>query len=606
MRVSFATQIATLFILLWFIPTCVLFFISFGYFQRNLSDKTMSFALANLNQAANNAGNSLKNYENALLQLVYNEHFLNDINDIVELPFLEALDAQSRIYGSMRAFTLYYTDIYNIMVVTDNEHLIVDRNVLTITEEYRRNFPPEITGIDVRGGEHDRWLPTRNLINHQGHSFYVLTFRQRLIDIFSNNDYGMMVISVNNNFLRDICVSSMVSDDPGENSVFIMHKDGTIITNWDRSLSGQSALEFMEAETLSATVNSADSGDFILRHVNGEQVYISAVTIHPTDWLMVSMVSRGFMTREAEAYSRFTLLTSFILLCIALLVAYIISKTAERSVQKITSAMNQAEISNLTIRIEIEEQNEFGKIAQHFNNMMETVERLMDDLRIQSKKEKEAEIRALEAQIKPHFLYNTLDSINWMAIDNNQWEISEALGSLAALFRYTTVNSNQMVLISKEEKYLEEYLRIQKMRFGSRFDYLFDIDPTIGNYYIYKMLFQPFIENSVIHAFSGMEHGGLLKVSIKSIDDDHLEFSVHDNGKGMRQEEADRLFYEGAFNTKNIGIANVIARLKVYYEEDYIVKVQSAEGEGMKLDIVFPKISFTDYSRESQNISDDF
>ena len=527
---------------------------------------------------------------------MYGKNFLADMDTMADLSFQEAFEARNDLYASMKSFTNSRPDIRNIMLATNDGLTIYDRSFDAFSQSFLQNFPPAITGIDEEGLDYRKWLPTRYLDTPARKDHYVITLRQKVINVFSNNVYGMMVVSVRSNVLRDICMGSMVSDDPGDNHLFILHPDGTIVSHWDESLSGKSALSILEQDTLDRLFAAAE-GETLTATVGGSAMLLNAEPIPAAGWLMVNAVSPAYLNREVAVFSGFAVIIAVVLLLVTLLAVSVIFRAVARSVQKIVSAMDSAGDSMFSVRVEMYGKNELRQIGDHFNYMMQTIRRLMEDLRRQmdmlreaTAKEKEAEIRALEAQINPHFLYNTLDSINWMAIENNQLEISDMLGSLAALLRYNIRNSNQLVTIGEEHRHLEEYLSIQKSRFGGSFDYLFDVELEVRRCYIHKLIFQPFIENAVLHAFSRTAHGGILRIGARCHDEDHLLFYIHDNGAGMEQQAADALFGGGG-ETSGIGVSNAISRLEAYYGEDYSIRARSAPGQGVQLDIVIPKVT---------------
>ena len=192
------------------------------------------------------------------------------------------------------------------------------------------------------------------------------------------------------------------------------------------------------------------------------------------------------------------------------------------------------------------------------------------------------------SQIQPHFIYNTLDSINWLAIENGQDEISSMLSQFAQILRYQIQKSNGIVTIQEELGYLEKYLFLQKKRFMDSFEYLIECQEAVKSCRIHKMIFQPLIENSILHGCAKLDYGGFLKIQIQELDETYLKFMIVDNGAGMEPEQARRLFSEGG-SGGSIGIANVLARLKVYYGECYSIHVDSMPGAGTSIEVVIPK-----------------
>ena len=258
-----------------------------------------------------------------------------------------------------------------------------------------------------------------------------------------------------------------------------------------------------------------------------------------------------------------------------------------------------------------------------------------------------AEITALEAQINPHFLYNTLDTINWMAIDKDECEISNAINTLATILRYAITNSNGTVTVEDETEWLKKYVYLQQVRLKNKFTSFISVDPHVREVKVHKLLLQPFVENAIIHGFRGSQEEYILKVSIegiyaeegkkagsknvagsdtsdiaavgsdagrKSSDGGYmignntlagesaengrevtgLAITISDNGVGMDEKTVDRLnsgMSVDSDDKNHIGIENAITRIRMYYGEQSKVEVSSKEGEGttILMKIVTPK-----------------
>lgn len=251
--------------------------------------------------------------------------------------------------------------------------------------------------------------------------------------------------------------------------------------------------------------------------------------------------------------------------------------------------MKEVRAGEMSAHMEMEGKNEISIIASQFNKMMKQINNQMDEIKQVSEMKKDAEIRALEAQINPHFIYNTLDSIHWLAIENGEDEISEMLSEFAQILRYQISKSNDVVEIKDEMEYLKKYLFLQKIRFMDNFEYAIDCEEGILDCHIHKMIFQPLIENAIIHGYAHIRHGGFLRIKIYHIDESRICFSITDNGRGMSQEKVGEVFGEGG-STPSIGVSNVLARLKLYYGDSYRLEVHSEENRGTSIKITIPKM----------------
>ena len=182
---------------------------------------------------------------------------------------------------------------------------------------------------------------------------------------------------------------------------------------------------------------------------------------------------------------------------ICFLIVYYISKDTDRSVKKILNAMNEANKGNLDSKVEIEGSDEFAKISGHFNEMLTEIKKSSEQERESMVREKNAEIRSLEAQINPHFLYNTLDSITWMIEDGRNDEAAFMISQLAKLFRISLSKGHTVINIRDELQHARSYMNIQKIRYKNAFSVTFDVDDSLYAFCIVKLVLQPILENAI-------------------------------------------------------------------------------------------------------------
>ena len=222
--------------------------------------------------------------------------------------------------------------------------------------------------------------------------------------------------------------------------------------------------------------------------------------------------------------------------------------------------MDQANHGDMEARIEVRGNDEFTRISEQFNYMIGKIHQSNEQEKESLVRVKNAEIKSLEAQINPHFLYNTLDAINWVALDNEEYTISKMLTSLAAILRYSIHKSNEIVEIQDELEYLKKYVYLQQQRFDYSFICTIDVEEGLRHYRIHKLMIQPLLENTLVHAFPG--NTGMAEVNIRK---EKIESSI--------------------------GVRNVITRLKLYYGGQGSFHVESWKGadrEGTRITMKIP------------------
>lgn len=230
--------------------------------------------------------------------------------------------------------------------------------------------------------------------------------------------------------------------------------------------------------------------------------------------------------------------------------------------------------------------DEIGQLNHYFDNMASEIESLINNDYKLKLDLKNMQLKALESQINPHFLYNTLDSINWRAIENEEYEISEMISCLADLLRYSITDIDGMVQVREEKQWLNKYLFLQQKRFSDKFTFIIRIPEEAEDILIHKMLLQPIIENCVVHGINEMKKDGKITVEATMEEGNRLRFVIKDNGKGIGETTLARLNRKDSKG--DIGTDNVRARLESYYGGDAFIRYYSSKTSGTVVTVEIP------------------
>lgn len=327
--------------------------------------------------------------------------------------------------------------------------------------------------------------------------------------------------------------------------------------------------------------------------VRDGNVMRTIMTLDSTGWRVigVSYLDEVNATRDRTLSS--VLLTT--LLCcagVAVLIAVIFSQIITKPVKSLIGAMRGFEehpenyrYSPAPIHIA-----ELQLISDSFGQMAWIVQSLMEKTRNEEALLRKTELKALQAQINPHFLYNTLDSIQWMCERGKNESAVRMVGALGKLFRISISRGHELIPIRDELKHVESYLIIQKYRYSDRFEYTFDVDESLGGYLCSKITLQPLVENAIYHGIEPLIDDGEIIISVKPDGDDIL-MTVSDNGVGMTAEQVEGLLKKERSDSSGIGIKNVSDRIKIYFGDSYGVKVESEPDAGTKITVRIPKIT---------------
>ena len=262
------------------------------------------------------------------------------------------------------------------------------------------------------------------------------------------------------------------------------------------------------------------------------------------------------------------------------------SRIFTRKIEELTKNMDQVNHGSREVTVSSDSEDEVGILINSFHNMMDEINRLIDEVYVNKIALKEYELKALQAQINPHFLYNTLSMMNWMAIRSNQMEISKVTLALSTFYRTALSKGEDVVTVENCIQNMQAYLEIQLTMHDNNFTVDWDIDPTIKNEKMPKLLLQPVVENAIEHGIDEKEDGDKkLFLSFRGNGDD-VEITVRDNGMGMPQEKAETLV---TYQAKGYGLKNVNDRIRLLYGEKYGIQIFSAPGEGTTVVMRFPK-----------------
>ena len=284
-----------------------------------------------------------------------------------------------------------------------------------------------------------------------------------------------------------------------------------------------------------------------------------------------------------------------LVLAAALLTSWILSRMLSRPLRGLASAMERFErdADHFSYR-PVRGTREVRELSQSFGHMVLRIQQLMSTVRQEEINLRKTELKALQAQINPHFLYNTLDSIAWMCERGRNADAVNMVHALARLFRISISRGHELIPIAKEIEHAESYLQIQKYRYKNQFTYEFDVDPECLDYYCNKITLQPIIENSINHGLDLLVEEGRIQVEVLQDGEDIL-FRVRDNGVGMSQEQVDAILEQDPEDRTGIGIRNVNDRLRIYFGAPYGLNITSELDVGTCVEIRMPKVREGEY-----------
>lgn len=326
-------------------------------------------------------------------------------------------------------------------------------------------------------------------------------------------------------------------------------------------------------------------------HRKKDNIY-NISSLDSCNWKIVGVSFNDEITQAVKSHVVVGLIFAlFFSAFMSAVIYFLLSRTVTRPVRRLVASMQKFEKQAETFEYKADMSNvaEFQTLSTSFEHMVLMIQSLVEKVHNEEIVLRKTELKALQAQINPHFLYNTLDSIQWMCEQDNSKDAVKMVGALAKLFRISISHGNEFIAISDELKHAESYLIIQSYRYKNQFTYSFDVDKSVLDCMCNKITIQPFIENAIYHGLDRMVDEGEIKIIVERRGKD-IAIIVKDNGLGMTEEQCKAVLQKGRSDSKGIGVKNVDDRLKIYFGEEYGITIDSELDVGTTVTIKIPKI----------------
>lgn len=588
-RTKLQTRLILAFLITSMIPLIVinifLYYNTSGIVRSNVDE----LAAANLDQTRSGLDIWLESYQDILFQIYMNDDIVKTVEEINEGKELSINRKQLR--RTLRG--LFYTKEYikSITIITQSGEIIFyDLLTGSMTKNsWLDNFgmtPAEIYDM-VSQDNMTHIFSTREAYTSAQDTAYLFHLGHRIIDYKKvDKQLGVVMVSVDEQMLREACSVQ----EGGSYFNFIVDREGRLVSYTQDALLGKKILDWTEEEKSRREAYR----EFLETHEGRETGNLSIYTVYDDkfQWEIVRVSDQNTVVERLKAQQRLIVVVLILSLAALTAVILLLTQSLTGSLRRLVSVMERAGMGELSARMKVDGRTprEVEVISGQFNRMLERLGDSMEKEKNAIERQKSAEIAALEAQINPHFIYNTLDTINWMAIDRDEYEISSSINALAAILRYGINQSNEIVTVRQEEEWLKQYLFLQQTRLKNTFVCEIHVDAQVKEYHIHKLLLQPFVENAILHGFEGVDRTHRLSVQIGREEND-LKIEIYDNGKGIPKqlvETMNRGEFPKCTEKNHIGMENAITRIGMYYGERAAVRIESEEDVYTRILITIP------------------
>lgn len=459
----------------------------------------------------------------------------------------------------------------------------VDRSAYILDMEQVREQEIYALAVQEKGKFLWQRLDQRPQDTYQLNHYDKIVMYREIYNLARNKKLGFLVIGSKAEPFDEICQNALRNK---EESIVVLSEYGVELVRCGN----------VEDDTVSEMVQEKSREDFGKELVKsstwkGYQIY--QCRNEDTGTIVYKMVPKVGMLDFVDTiiYTPMALLTAFLVGMYPVLI--LISNIISKPLHTLSIAMEKFKQGDFSQKVEVMTYDEVGEASACFNRMVDDIRELIDKNYVMAIRERESELDVLQAQINPHFLYNTLDSLYWKAIESDNEEMGEDIFSLSQLFRLVLSRGNGIVMVRTEAELLERYLHIQKMRFGKRLEYEIVIEEQILEEEIPKLILQPFVENAIVHGFEKVEEDFFLSITGEKRES-HMVFRIRDTGVGMSREQLETIWEkkeDRQYASQRIGryaIKNVRERLELLYHEDFQLVIESKKGEGTEVTISIP------------------
>lgn len=569
-------QILACFLLLTMLPLVQNVILSYFNDRNQILDNRDQIATMDVQQITRDLAMELSGYEAILYQL-YTDDTMADL--VVQLDqHKNTAVVRNQLRRQLRSVFWLQDYITSIMVITKGgETVFYDRlsfSAQTNVSLEALDCQPKELFDRIAAENGTTYLPTQYATYFNGHAYDLFYLGHRVVGEQINQTDAVILMGVDAALLRESLSQNWLGGDH-QKYMFLYDDDGRLIWYPDRNEIGETIpggkaglLDFV------ADTNRLDSRELVVYYRDCE----------PSGWTVVSVLDGASFTQAIDHRLVVTVLSTLLSFGAVTILMLVITGHLTRAVNDVCRTMQIVSQGDLSIRANCSRKmtSELRVIAEGLNVMADRLQELMQAQKESAEKIKNAEIAALEAQLNPHFLYNTLDTINWMAIEEEQYAISNVISALAKTMRYGIDRSNSIVTMEEEVNWLKQYLFLHQNRLKSSFHCELDIPPEVLSCRVHKLLLQPFVENAMIHGFTGEQTDCRLRVSM-GLEAQRLHVEIEDNGCGIPQAVLDSL----STNRSRIdcgkryhGMQNAINRLLLYYGDEAQVQVTSSPQQG--------------------------
>jgi len=457
--------------------------------------------------------------------------------------------------------------VNSIVISTQNDQFRIGNNLNVTISEDMKEKAVTLNGV---GAWSD--IYTADLMNSGGKTNVISYYRAINNLNMLNNNLAVEMLTINESSISSL-YGNLNTYRGGK--IFLLETNSSVISSTDKNMLGVRYSDPILTENLTAS-----NEGFFEDHTGNANDVILYYTIPEARWTLVQVIPRVDLLPLVNTVNMIIFIAIFFCLLFGLLFSLIQDVVVLKPLKNLLKGLENLHDDDFDLVLTTKSNDEIGKIV---NRLKE----LNNEVYVSKIKQREAELLALEAQINPHFLYNTLDSIRWLALKDKNYGVSEQLEALSEMFRHVLHSGEEIVTIEEEMAFINDYMFLQQAKYGKRIRLELQIDPVVHNCLIPKLVLQPLVENAVLHGLEPKLEGGVIQVIIRR-DGENISLSVSDNGVGVDGEKIRMMIDNKKQVSHAFALKNIDERIKLKYGESYGLNFSGGQGQGLRVDILIP------------------
>jgi two-component system sensor histidine kinase YesM len=502
-----------------------------------------------------------------------------------------SLDTKSSEYKNLLSFTKRVSKMIDSNVITDIKIYLKEdyQDYLENSKLTKSGLYKPMTEIDnsywhgIFSSSNSKSLlcPTLYLTGNEVAHYGQLSYTHKITDS-DKNEIAYVSVYFNKAYINSLLKKYTTL--PGSAKYIINERDA-LVAYTNRNLVGEFLVDYDDTPPL-----VPDTNKFEIKTFSSERCYISYLEIPETNWIMIFVIPVNSIWSQNKMLLLEFIIAYLFVLAFVLFLSLSLSNSIVKRISNVITTMKTVKTGKPTTLSHPTEQDEIGDLIETYNFMIEEINDLSDQQIKAASELRTAEFKALQAQINPHFLYNTLDMINWLAKKGSTDEVSEAVQTLSKFYKMTLRKGNITVTIEEELEHVSLYMLLQSMRYDNKIHFTVDIPDNMLEYTIPKITFQPIVENAILHGILGKETKEGNIVITGWMEEDTLVFLISDDGIGIPADTLGQILTGNKESKKGSGIAisNIHSRLQLFYDSKYGLSYRSKEGEYTEVEIRIP------------------